>query len=434
MTLQARTLANVASMENIKMDLDHPLGKGIERIIVRLINREVGQKDSAQEIENVIRKTLNLNATFGWIREANAYVEHQDLDKNHPFWHHVFKPYAGFDFGDLGKIKLGFGEVDTVSGRVSGPLSEIRFAIRCGVPDTLIVRIKDPVQKARRVTAIILHEIGHAFTHCLYFGRTAVTNLVLMEATSRWQGADEKIRVEILEAIEKNRVIQKVDVQKLSTVKDGAIVFTALLNDHFIDMANELGCDLYSKRGCEALADQFAVRLGYGKDLALGLSEMQDLGAVGVFMSLMGLFRAVTIAGSIISTGGMFLLSPVGVIITALGILAAFRAPEAGEIYDRPTRRLEVIRNELRRMLSLDLSNEDKRSTLAALQEIDIAIKDTSDYPLTRINYVNLVKFIVTWVIPVTRERQRSMAFQKRLEDLMSSKLYETSARLENLV
>lgn len=407
-------------MENLDYTPRSIMAIGIVEAVKALITKSSTSKETEATITHLIQKHTHMNVSFRWMSERNAYCQPEALDKNHIFWQERARLFESFDEGaDYGKIADGLGGVNLANGTVSGALTKIKFKLRCGKPDKLITSTKSVNDIARRVSAVIFHELGHAFTNCIYFGRASTTNLILAELYARWRKMPKSSRYSIISSLEKSKSIQG-DNSRLANTEDPDLVVVSITNNHFTTLASEVGEDIYTKRGCEALADQYAARLGFASDLALALRDIGDMGTtaqVYIYRSLRGIltFAFLWSAPVILALG-----------LVGLVFILELLAPEAGDEYDTGERRIEVLENELKRQLALDHDSKTRNILLQSLSSI--REMDAKDYTLSTF-HLELLRL----VMPGTRARHNNMILQKKLEDLTASELYVSKAKLEKL-
>lgn len=426
MTIMGHYVISSVSMENLTYVGKREYAQTIEETILSLMQQKIDQRTARAKIEETIRTGTRMKVNFVWENYANAYMRPHDLDKNHVFWQEKAKLMEQFNRNfDFGKLKEGFGYIDLNKGTVAGFLTEMEFTVGCGLPHVLITSTKDQKSIAARTTAIILHEIGHAFTTCLYMGRCSLTNYVLAEVESRWADMPESKRYDVIKGLKQGGVDPKND--NLAKSKDAAKVSTVLLAAHFTEIRNELGADVYSKRGCEALADQYAARAGYGAELALALREVTmspnpAAAYIARTLILMGISVAVPV------------FAPTMVIICAASALALelSASGESAEEYDRPERRLKVIENELKRLLRIDLTRDQKMTILHDLEMFRTEMQEYGE--VKHLAAFRMATMLFRTILPGARARHNLFVLQKQLEDLTASELYVSAAKLENLV
>lgn len=417
--------SNVA-MENLTYVGKREFAQTINETIFSLLQQKIDQRTARSTIEEVIRTSTRMKVNFVWENSANAYMRPHDLDKNHIFWQEKAKLMEQFNHSfDFGNLKEGFGHIDLAKGTVAGFLTEMEFTVGCGLPHLLITSTKNLKDIAARTTAIILHEVGHAYTTCLYMGRCSLTNYVLAEVESRWAGMPESKRYDVIKALKKNGVDPKND--NLAKNNDAAKVSTVLLVAHFTELRNELGVDVYSKRGCEALADQYVARAGYGAELALALREVTmsaNPTAIYIARVLILLSLTTNIPG--------FSWAMIGACAAVALVIEATGNGEASEEYDRPERRIKVIENEMVRLLRVDLTREQKTNILHDLEMLRSEMREYGE--IKPIGAFKMATMLFRTILPGARARHNLFVLQKQLEDLTASELYVSAAKLENLV
>lgn len=108
----------------------------------------------------------------------------------------------------------------------------------------------------REITAVIMHEIGHAFTHIQYVNQFAVNSITIAESLYDDPKNGDKYITDF------SKTVLNSDI---STSKE--FIYRFMRGD--LIKTN----DWYKDINSEALADQFATRFGLGKDIVTALSK-----------------------------------------------------------------------------------------------------------------------------------------------------------------
>lgn len=369
-------------------------------------------------IVQVIKDEVGFNCEFG-IEAAtydNAYVYMPSFDQNHPFFDENYRRYCD-DLSTAGVTAIAVlgdkarGGVDLARGRVTGIFTKI----------PLKVRVTYGLMADRRFTngdiaAIILHELGHAFTYCYYLGHVVTGNVIVTHAARRAAGCDDVgERVKILREAEKVLGIEVPNLDKVANVdatklKDN--VETVFIASHRKKYRSITGTDIYDFRTCEQLADHFAVMHGGGVALASALNKIyrkyQD---PAVF------------------SAGMYTLNEVIKTVITLPflpfvLLAICCSNSAIEIYDQPKDRIAYLRKHLNDVLkNAMLSDKEKKAIISELA----VIKEIESKLSSRLTWFEKLNSIFN---TESGRRKRELDEQKAVEALMFNDLFAQSAEL----
>lgn len=411
------------ALEMIDFQNDHPLGKSIEEALLKLrlsptdtITREqLAESGLAQTIKRHTGLSVSIVVNFNYT--YNACMIMPILDRNHTLTVPT-KRYKGgtLDLGGVGEgVKPAAGGIDRKKVMVYGAFAKMPAILE--LAGNYVARFSQvPVEE---VTAVILHELGHLFTYMELIGRTLTTNHLLDEAQQRLLGTiDDVTKYKLIKECDLN-TLPKETMDALVKAKDAREITMVIIAEAINNSHSELGANIYDERACEQLADQFMIRMGYGRQYAR-LTQR----TIPMYYG----FRDRPV--SLMTSTLRFLLSVVMVPFIPYVIMF----PKAlGHRYDRPgglsydntKRRTEVILNEMQASLKESIySKEDKERIL---NDID-AIKKVID-GIHEDNYA-----IFKWIRDIYYARgQRTIDIQRALEDLAKTKLNESLTRLELL-
>ena len=432
---------NNPSLEAIDFQTNSKLGMDLEVAFTTLrgLSGVTQRTLDRSNLSKVIKKNTGLDMDVELAAEGNYHIDDElatvimDVDKNNAVlsewrqsWTEGFDGITAIDKATMGTT----GTIDLVNVKVTG--------IFCEFNSTLYLSRnllgKDSILTIRELVGIVLHEIGHAFSYLEALGRGARTNFVLSNAAKELMGtSDKKRKYEILDEIEEASKIKISDRDLVLQSRDEVGITTVLLSDMMVGMRSELGCNIYDYRGFEQLADQFAARMGYGADVVTALDKLfrkyGDAAYRGrITFMLIEVGKGVSFIGAMVAAVLISSVSPAhSIFIVMMGALILSNNPLL-DIYDKPKRRFEVIKNELNKALkNKSISKAEKLKYISDIDYIDNVLSDMNSRE-------SLYAWVWKTVMPWGRKQARSMDMQKALEDLANSKLYTSSAKLETLV
>ena len=207
------------------------------------------------------------------------------------------------------------------------------------------------------------------------------------------------------------------------------MVKVLMLKSTVEESRSELGVNIYDIRGNEMLADQFALRLGYGKPLATALKRIVTPfnGYIGgSLMLVMSMISAYSVAyGAVIAASGV--AGIMGPIYFAHLLLkwSMVSSEENNTLYDKPKKRLDVIRQQMSKELSnKSIDAKHRKELIASIDEIEKLMKPIVDIP-------NLYR--VFWrIAPWNRSKVKTIKLQQMLEKLGNNRAHEAASRLED--
>lgn len=283
---------------------------------------------------------------------------------------------------------------------------------------------------AKELTAVLLHEVGHAFTHIENAYRTVqTTTLILDNITNGLNGGKSKL--DVLHLI--NEDVLKMPKEDRS---NNTSIMAVRVIDNFVKETYKLHKnDLHSVTDSEQLADQFTTRFGVGRDTTSALTKMMRLEGPKHQMTEYKWLNTIIIA--VLATVLVILLFifiiPVmiyGAIVLLLGILLGGNDAH-GNTYDSKYRRFKRMRNDKIRMIRT--SGLSKEHIAKLIEQVD-GIDTIMDAVFEGGNEdKSLLETISNRTIPSYRRISSHKQFEQLLEDLSENELHLISAKLNTL-
>lgn len=418
-------------------------GKDIEAAMVKIEQAVISNKytkasdfNNSREVEYLCNLTFDRLGIKSHIvtNESDAAIMPFYINKNHAFIHKYFR--GDFEIKDQEKLirnannKKGFVNNETV--RVGGIFSEHDHTVWMNFN----ILFKKYKFSTAQVTAIYLHEIGHAFYTCSYSDRIETVNQILsnvaLEISKKKQKTDITYVFRELKTI--NKKITEEEIDKLIN-GNKVIASTTWFKVVVGSVGEQMSDDTYSNTSSEQLADNFASRFGYGKHLIIALDKMHlahgssEKSKVGhYFYPVTQVLALVYLSISCILLF-TFNLIPMGILL-AIALFAVLRL--TGEdfkdyTYDELKLRYQRVRNELVEALkSNSISEEQVKTILEDIQDIDVVIKDTYKDILVLNPLANLL-------FSGARRAVNSVKEQQMMENLTFNDLFIKAKQLELL-
>jgi len=422
-------LRTAVGLQAIDHQNSNPLGPAIELCLRQLReSRHVTTKHMRDSmLSSVITKHTNIkNKISVKGHDYPAAVQVPYLDDNHPLLAHYAEHWrVGGDAGELFiKGQRAIGWVDRKRGRVEGVFKNVECTFYLGT----VWLEKGAVVNIRQMTGIILHEIGHVFSYFELIGRTATANYILANLSARLLNTDQSqdVKIEFIEKIGKNTGMSFEDPTIIARAGSKDELQILLLSDTTRAVRKELGENVYDERGFEKLADQFATRMGYGKDVVTGLDAVYRQNPLWE-QAYRGWAAHLFVQGAyvmwIMVNLAFFKYSPIGAGITIFAFL--FSDPYA-ETYDPIIRRYKSIRNDMvRRLKAKGYPPAMAKQVIADIDAIDKVMEALSDKPD--------VQTLMYDTLRLGSYSRNLTNIQMAVEDLASNEAFVAAARLKEL-
>lgn len=295
---------------------------------------------------------------------------------------------------------------------------------------------------AEECTAVLLHEIGHAFTYIEYSYRTIASTSVLMDTFL--ENIDKKNRSPKDSLIIAYEKATKKDIAK--EVKDKNIVTaTIYIMDNYIkENRYTMTGSTHPSVDSEQLADQFAGRFGLSAEVVTALEKIyqaafkecdkylwSNIFQLLLCVVLLVIMGVATGAGAII---GLTILTTC-ILIWMSYLLATYKTSTENDpgyinTYDSLKRRYERLRNEqIRNLRNLDVDEKEyKASVISSIEKMDTILKSMPD------DKVPLFDAIIRKFSSSAKHRVEVRMIEQLIEDLSENNLYLASAKLQDKI
>ena len=310
------------------------------------------------------------------------------------------------------------GYIDLKYARVSGYLADVKHYLLIS-----FFSLKDMGLTPREITAVILHEIGHAFVGLETHHRITTTNSTIMD---------------ILDSINKNkkdkalyifkRYFKKEDIDEgaLGTNKEITDFYGKLAEVYLDELQSHLIRGKYDETNYENLADSFANRFNLGRDLVSGLHKVHLLHNV-VFPKSKFVYYSLLLLDFIENVLLLIMSGPTGVILMVFIIIFVYGHDYNHMTYDFPIDRYNRIKNGIiNNLKNTNLPKALMKDLLEQYMFIDKVIKD-SDY------FKGILPTIADYILPSNRNNNYYIHLQQTIENSLNNTLFVSSAKLRTL-
>ncbi len=420
------------TMESIQFQKDPRLYLGLIDAFTKLdlskdnlqnVNASI-QMLNASNIRNVIHEVTGVSVAifYTWEGDSCAIIPPM-IDKNHPLLNTIQRKsqmgdaHLEYTAKVIRNSEKDIGWVDLQNSRVHGVYAEMMFPLF--IPGEFLLS-----NTPEKIASAIIHEVGHVFTFFTYVATFVQRNFALVSVSNTFMGqADKSAKVKFLMDVKREFNLPSLNVDVASEAVKPDIIHSLLLNSTLEAQRSELGCYLYDETAAEFLADQFAIRHGAGRELALGLADAYRGFNNSPFKSpalrfLQNVWQLVWVMFTTLITLGIS-----AVLITSM----AYSMHPMLSTYDRPTERIKRIRQQtIEGLKDPKLPPEIKKQLLSDAVRLGEIVDSMS-------NQRTLFETFFTAIFPKHRKQYNQLLLQKDLESIASNDLFVISEKFKQL-
>lgn len=329
--------------------------------------------------------------------------------------------------------------VNIKTAKVTGVFSKLPFGLYYPI-DSLNSNKLTPAE----MTAVCLHEIGHAFTSLEFLSRFSTANQVLSAITRSWE-EDDKSREFVYSTAGTMLSGNSKAFESFETIRDEKIITVVLIDavkEGFVSQTGTLHADSVTS---EQVADQFCARFGYARPLMSGLEKIYGAGTwvdktkngTRVFLNVLEGLKLSTLP--VISVGAMSAgaaavpLVVYGFLIGLLGLWAESvtndNSPSQPKTYDDA-----VVRHKRMREQVIELLKDTKLNAATvkrALEDLKVMGEIITEYNTTP--YKSLMNKVLTFFSKKRKTAQDASNLQRELEELSANELFAKSAQIRTI-
>ena len=315
--------------------------------------------------------------------------------------------------------------VDLKNAKVGGAFSTVPSKIYMGFR-----QLKDMKLTAREAAAVFMHEVGHAFVAYELAFNTIQTNQILLALHKSLVANDQKLFEYSLKLTEKRIGPSSGVYNELKEETDTNVVTTVVMAKIQEKRVSELGTAAYDKTTYEALADNFATRMGLGRELVTSLEKIHRLyGSPEYSGETRFIYNMIQI---IVATYFMLLGAVLGSVLLMIAgaplfFLITWSVSDGAEyqnVYDKLKIRYKRVREQLISRLKVkSLAPELVKNILEDLKVLDKIIDQAGEFN-SILNVVGNIIYPSNWVLSSRKNAQRL------LEELASNDLFIKAAQL----
>lgn len=326
--------------------------------------------------------------------------------------------YSGEVFDNNGKLLLKKAKhakigVNIETGMISG-VESLEHVIYMGTP----LMGKRSMFTPEMACAVFLHELGHIWTYYLTLPHFFLTNMLMGEYTDKFLGIQSKeAKMVLVKETERELGFDILEKERLTSTESSSEAALILYTSHVGSIKSLMGVNPYDARNAEAMADQFVIRMGMGKDLA----EVNKLWAELFGSPKKGQGAVGRLIFNILTLPYVDILSPLLILISAATEYSGLDA-----LYDNPVRRNEVVLHGLRDRYK-EAPPKEKNKIMKEISQVEKWVKENTDYE-------SIFDIFMTKILPWGRTKQARINFSKALESLANNSLTTRADKLKNVI
>ena len=321
--------------------------------------------------------------------------------------------------------------IDLDKGRVSGIFSEYETPIYMGYYAIRSMRLTP-----REIAAILAHEVGHCLVAYEMAFRTVRTNQILAAASKAAAGGDKGQYEYVLKTAEEVLDLKSGMFDEIKETKDQKTVMTVIMGKAERKTHDDslMGNTTYDITTFEALADNYAARLGLGKELVTGLEKLyREFGAAEfssgarIAATMLDIYSVVSMIGAVIAMGSNPIMGALYLGLNMLGLYARLDGRDHNNVYDKLTIRFKRVKEQIIQYLKdKSLPAADVKRSLESVAHIEKTIAQISEYK-------GFLPAIFNMVDPASRAVNSARDIQQNLEAMVANDMYLKAAALRTM-
>lgn len=378
---------------NLHIEFDKELHRYVPAAIIPFMSDYLMDADGLKEISS-----STLGELFG---STNIFKHIRALDKEKQAY--------------LKRIHNRKGFIDLKNARVGGYLADVKNYL---ITDFFTLK-KEGIE-ARELVAIILHEVGHAFTGLENHHRLTTTNSTIADILDSLNDN----QVERAQYIFKKHFNEK-DLESSYLGNKNEIVdfYGKLAGVYLKEIRSQFINGKYDQTNFENLADSFASRFNVGKELVSGLEKLHRNHGV-TYENTRSVFFTLMLLDVLVSILVLVVLGPFAVVLAGYLFICVYHGNAGHMTYDFPIERYTRIRNNIvNNLKQRDLPDSLMRNLLEQYSFIDEVVNRS-------MHFKGVLPSIADFFIPTNRENKFHIELQQTIENGLNNSLFISSAAI----
>lgn len=429
------------SLEMIDFQSDD-FGRNAEMVVTELQKKildniyrsddDIEDSKEVRDLINLIQERFGLKVTIICDSVVAAIIPFYS-NKNHIFIDEMWR--GNFNLKDQDKILKNAngvkGTVNRERATVGGLFS--MYESKLFLNFTHLFRLFN--MSVPEVVAVMLHELGHAFYMCEYSDRLETSNQVLQNVAQELGKKKSKANRTYVyrELSSVNSKVTAEEVDKLidsNSIIAGVIWFRTIIGT----VQDQTSNSKYSQSSSEQLADNFAARFKYNRQLITGLDKLHRVyGSIDKEPQWFPMMRLLEVIGFLVQVVATLVIIPIMPPLAIFPALLSFIILRAtGEdmkdyTYDDLKIRYKRARNEYIQLLKDNkIPVSEVKNILDDIYAMDKVISETHVY-------TGILSKVANFLFSKASAAKASIAEQQLLEELSMNDMFLASAKLRTL-
>ena len=378
---------------NLHIEFDKELHRYVPAAIIPFMSDYLMDADGLREISS-----STLGELFG---STNIFKHIRTLEKEKQAY--------------LKRIHNRRGFIDLKNARVGGYLADVK--------NYLIIdffTLKREGIDAGELMAIILHEVGHAFTGLENHHRLTTTNSTIADILDCLNDN----QVEKAQYIFKKHFDEKdLESSYLGNKNEVIDFYGKLAGVYLKEIRSQFMNGKYDQTNFENLADSFASRFNVGKELVTGLEKLHRKHGV-TYENTRSVFFTLMLLDVLLSILVLVVLGPFAIVLAGYLFICVYHGNADHMTYDFPIERYTRIRNNIvNNLKQRDLPESLVKDLLEQYRFIDDVVNRS-------MHFKGVLPSIADYFIPTNRENKFHIDLQQTIENGLNNSLFISSAAI----
>lgn len=309
----------------------------------------------------------------------------------------------------IAKLHNRKGYVDMKNARVGGYLSEVKHYL---IID--FFAMKDLEITPSELSAVILHEVGHAFTGLEYHHKLETTNSTIADILNEINNNNPDKALYIFKKRFTDKEFQELSVNNSKEIND---FYGKLALAYLNEIKTQMGNSKYDETNFENLADSFAARFNLGKELVSGLNKLNRKYGLVVDNNKM-IYSILLFVELLLCIMFLALFKVPGAIVMMALFIVLFNSSTSAMTYDFPLERYNRIKNSIiNNLKNLSLPSELVKDLLDQF----IFINETIEKSMY---FKGLGEHIADIILSDNRNNNYYINLQQSIENNLNNLLY----------
>lgn len=442
----AASAAREIALEAIAFQ-DPAFGLGLVAAFQELIDAnlkpaEAQKHEAIKTIMALTKKKTGIKVSFNVDTEEPPCTMPAVVNLNSPIIQEWIRPYIKGDHNLIMKhLEKSKKEawVDLKNGTVGGFFSELDCPILMSWKFCMDMKFT-----ARELTGVYLHEVGHNFVNYELLQRSVTANQIMVAAGRALNTAGPDAYKVVLKQAGEIVENDPEFFSEITDVTDGQVIVTAILTGVLQSSRSESGTRNYDNNTWEALADNYAVRQGFGRDMVTALEKLgkaygfPEFGSAArisaAFSDIITMLVGVAAAtGSLAMILGGITFNPfffvVGIMLSSLMVLLFPVHGEGGRdrTYDDMIVRFRRIREQEIEYLKI------RKLDAKTVKRVTQSIKDIDQILAGMKDYKGPLRLLSNFFISSNKRELDAVAIQRKLEELNANDIFAKAAELRGV-